>query len=366
MRRLCVLLLLLAFPLPAVAADRSSRNGGDLYLLGIAIDQYPDKENKETFDSYDWCVEEMAKVFQESARPLFRQVHTRLILGKQVTHGRAMAGLAWLENNATPHDLVIVSVDAHGFTDPKQGWGIDTADNGTLWGREIKTALGRLPCQAIAVVETCTSGGFARSHSQDVPLPPNVTAICACRAGQSTDNNLDIAVSEALWGKADFNGDGVVTLDELLRYVRVRHKELVPDQGLGKDHELPLLVKARTAPAGLPLTRVSPGLVAVAFKGEWHEALLEGQEGTTYHVHLLGWDSKPGPYFLTDTVDRKHICLPGDPPPVVVSADGKSRLARLVSSGGGECVVRYIGGKKDVVSRGQVKAPFAGELDQAK
>jgi len=217
------------------------------------------------------------------------------------------------------------------------------------------------------VVETCTSGGFARSHSQDVPLPPNVTAICACRAGQSTDNNLDIAVSEALWGKADFDGDGVVTLDELLRYVRLRHKALVPNQGLGKDNELPLIVRAKKAPAELPLTRVSPDLVAVAFKGEWHEALLESQEGNTYHVHLLGWDSKPGPYFLTDTVDRRHICLPGDPQPVVVSADGKARLARLVSGDGEQCTVRYIAGKKEVtVPRIQVKFPFASELDEMK
>jgi hypothetical protein len=365
MRRLCILLLL-ALPLPVVAADRFPQNGGDLYILGIAIDQYPDRESHETFDSYDWCVEEMAKVFQESGRPLFRQVHTRLILGKQLTHGRAMADLAWLENNATSRDLVVVAVDAHGFTDPKKGWGIDTADYSTLWGREFKTALGRLPCQAIAVVETCTSGGFAQAHRQDVPLPPNVTAICACRARQTTDNNLDIAVSEALWGKADFNGDGVVTLDELLRYVRLRHKELVPDEALGKDHELPLLVKARTAPAELPLTRVSPDLVAVAFKGEWHEALLEREEGDVFHVHLLGWDSKPGPYFLTDTVDRKHICLTGDLPPVLVSVAGKTRPARLVNEDGMQCVVRYLGGKKEIVPRGQVKFPFAGEPGEAK
>lgn len=364
MRRSCLLLVLFALPGPAPAADGTTRAGGDAYVLSIAIDQFPDRQGKETLDSYDWCAEEMTAVFREAGRPLFHRVATRMLLCREVTRANALAGLAWLHHGATPRDLVVLSVDAHGFTDPKDGWGIATADKQTLWGREIKASLGRLPCPALVVIETCTSGGFAARHRQDPLVPPNVTAVCACRAQQHTDNHLSIAISEALWGQADFNNDGVVDLDEVLRYVRLRHRELVPVEKRGAGGEAPVLVRSRTAPAGLALTTAWPRLAAVAFRGQWHLARLLGEDAGTYRVHLLGWSSRPGPYFLTDRVDRAHVCLPGNPPPVEVEAGGKTRLARLLSAEGPEWTVQYLGGKgarEEVVPRDRVKRLFVEE-----
>src|SRR6185436_2955118 len=102
----------------------------------------------------------------------------------------------------------------HGETDHKEGWEVDTCDGKTLTGRDVKERLVRLPCQVICMLETCGSGGFARDHKDDVPLPPNVTALCACRPRQETENQLDIALGEALRGRADFNHDGLVQIPE--------------------------------------------------------------------------------------------------------------------------------------------------------
>lgn len=365
MRRSCLLLVLLALPCPAPAAERAARGEGNVYVLGIAIDQYPNKAGKETLDTYDWCAEEITTVFREAGRSLFGRVQTRMLLGREVTHRNAVAALAWLHRSSGPRDLVVLYVGAHGFTDPKDGWGIETADKQTLWGHEIKAALGRLPCQALVAIETCTSGGFAAAHRKDVPLPPNVTALCACRAQQSTDNHLDIALSEALWGQADFDKDGVVDLDELLRYVRLRHKELVAGERKDGGGEMPVLVRSKTAPPRLALTRAWPRLAAVAFRGDWHLARVLKEDGDKYQVHLLGWSSKPGPYFLTDTADRAHVCLPNDPPPVKVEAGGKNRLARLLSRDGKEWTVQYLGVKKpreETVARERVKLLFGTEV----
>ena len=104
--------------------------------------------------------------------------------GRSWGHGpptpRSSSGFAWLREQAKADDLAIVYVDAHGSTDPKQGWGISTADGKTLWGREVKAELAKLPCQALVFVETCTSGGFAQAHARrpaaagqrDGPVPP--------------------------------------------------------------------------------------------------------------------------------------------------------------------------------------------------
>src|SRR5262249_21294716 len=145
-----------------------------------------------------------------------RQIQSRLVLGVKATDGGVMDGLGWLRKSTTRNDLVVMYVGCHGSTDPEQGWVVQTADGKQLWGHEIKAQLAGLPCQVLLLIETCTSGGFTRPHRNDRPVPANVTALCACSGRQTTDNQLDMAVAEALNARADFNKDGVVDLDELI------------------------------------------------------------------------------------------------------------------------------------------------------
>jgi hypothetical protein len=220
----------------------------------------------------------------------------------------------------------------------------------------------------VAIIETCGSGGFARPHRKDIPLPPNVTALCACRALQETDNHLSVAVSEALGGKADFNKDGLIQVGELLRYTARRHREMVPDARFGQDSELPLLVPAAQAALTLPLTAVSTDLVAIAVKGEWYQARLVEQKADAFQVRVLGWDSKPGPYFVTDSVNREHVCLSTDPPPVQVETNGTWRPARLLEKDGDRLKVHYIGTKKrrdEFVPRERVRFLFAAGSEES-
>jgi hypothetical protein len=50
---------------------------------------------------------------------------------------------------------------------------------------------------------------FAAAHEGDPVVPANVTVRCACKVNEVTDNPLDIAIGEALYGRADFNNDGL-------------------------------------------------------------------------------------------------------------------------------------------------------------
>jgi hypothetical protein len=212
------------------------------------------------------------------------------------------------------------------------------------------------------LIETCTSGGFALAHKNDPAVPPNVTALCACSGKQSTDNQLDIAVAEALYGRADFNQDGVVDLDELIRYVELRYKEWWPDPKKAKDRETPVLVKARTLAGPLPLTNVSADLAAVVHDGALWSALLEKKNGDQYQVHLLGWSSTPGPYFLTNTVTRDFICLPDDGRPLLVEQNGIWYPARLLKREGAKYKIHYLGyDEEEEVTRERIKYPFVGQ-----
>src|SRR5262245_24306125 len=92
--------LLLLPPLARAAGSPSKK--GDLYILGIALNQLADPKNGVTMASYNWCPEEVVKVFREQGRSLHRQIHTRLILAQKATHANALGGLAWLRQHTTP------------------------------------------------------------------------------------------------------------------------------------------------------------------------------------------------------------------------------------------------------------------------
>jgi hypothetical protein len=361
MRRSMVLVLLLCLPPAITAADSPAGKRGNLYLLGVTLNQQPEPKSGMTMASYNWCAEEMVKVFREQGGSFHRAMHTRLVLAEKATHAGVTGGLAWLRQKATRNDLVVMYVGAHGTTDPIEGWSIATADRKTLWARDIKAGLGKLPCSVLLLIETCTSGGFAQRHPKDLPVPANVTALCACSGKQTTNNQLDMAVAEALYGRADFNNNGVIELDELIRYVQLRYKEWWPTPQTTMMSQMPVIVKAKTMPGTLPLTKVSRGLVGVVQGGQWYSALLEKRVGDRYHVHFLGWSSKPGPYYLTRAVSRDEICLPADGRPMLVKQNGRWYPARMLQKAGTRFKVHYLGYREDeIVGPQRIYYPFVG------
>jgi hypothetical protein len=286
------------------------------------------------------------------------------VLGAKATKDHIMGGVGWLKQHATKKDLVVVYVGCHGGTDPKEGWGITAADGQGVFGHDIKRELGHLPCQAIVILSTCGSGGFAQPHKNDPPLPPNVTALCACGPRQHTNNHIDVSVAEALCGRADFNRDGVVDVDELLRYVDLRYKEWLRNLNRKPEGEAPVLARSKTAPAAMILTKVAPDLAAVAHNGQWHSALLGKKVGDGYKVWLVGWaPTGPGDYFLTDRADREHLCLPGEEPPVLLEKGGKWVPARLMKKEGKQFTVKPLGknAEEETVLHARVRFPFAAE-----
>ena len=49
-----------------------------------------------------------------------------------------------------------------------------------------------------------------------------MTALCCCLSNQNSGIEFDTTLFEALYGKADFNKDGVVDLDEVIKYYGCR------------------------------------------------------------------------------------------------------------------------------------------------
>jgi hypothetical protein len=359
MVRPCLFVLLSCLPFPCFAAEPFGGKKDNLHVLAIAFNQ---QGGDAHVNDYNCFPPEIEKVFREQGNAFYRKLNTRQILGKQGTYAGLMDGLGWLRKNAGKDDMVVLYLTCHGFNDADKGWGVETIDKKTFWGSTIKTELARLPCHALVLIETCTSGGFAHAHKNDPPVPANVTAICACSGKQSTDNQLDIALAEALHGRADFNRDGIVELDEVIRYIQLRYKEWWPEPTTTAGSQTPVMIKAKSLTGSLALTKASPAMVGVVHNGTWYSAINEKQTGNSFQVHLPGWASKPGPYFLTNSVGREMICLPADGKPMLVEQNGRWYPARLLKMEGMNYKVHYLGyNEQESVAKSRVFYPFAGD-----
>lgn len=335
-------------------ADAPAKTTGTLHVLGIAVNVDGVGKPGPLLNSFNWSAEEKVAIFSELGKDLYGQVDAHALLGEHVTRGQFMAALDSTQQNAKPGDFVVIYIGMHGGTDRKDGWGVETVDNELIRGKEVKEILGAMPCQVLALIETCGSGGFARDHKNDIPLPENVTVLTCCRARQSATNELDIAAVEALRGRADFNKDGVVMINELTRYVRLRF-----DATFEKDGVECVIVPSKQ-PTETALTRVSGNLVAIAKDGSWHSGVLLEEKKGIYRVHPDGWNPIPkGGWFLANQVTRDEIVLPGEPAPLVVEQNGEWYCAKLVAMEGANFKVKYIGyDEEETVTPDRVKYPI--------
>jgi hypothetical protein len=363
MRRLWMLVLLLApvtltleaGAVPAKQAFRrqpakgevpANKAAGDLYF--VAIGQQ---------DNWKFLPEGFARVVRDQGKALYRAVHGRVLVGPQATKKELLDGVDWMCVNATADDLVMVFIACHG-TCTRAGESVFATRTGAVRPREIKAKLARLPCPAIVVNDACQSGNWPKEFEGD-PMPPNVTALCCCLANQNSGIEFDITLFEALYGKADFNKDGIVDLDEVIKYCGLRIREV---QG-GK--LTPVLHKAKNLKQALPLTKANPDLVSVIHKREVFAAVVDRQDGDTYEVRVIGFD-KPGRAGLgggsvPNQFTRADILLPTDGAALMVRKARGWHPACLLGKEGEDYRIRYVGSDGDeVVSGERVRHLFAG------
>jgi hypothetical protein len=340
-----------AGPPQAKGDTPAPKPAGDLYF--VAIGQQ---------DDWKFLPEGFARVVRDQGKTLYREIHGRVLVGPQATKKELLDVVDWMCANARANDLVMVFIACHG-TCTGAGESVFATRNGTVRPREIKSRLAKLPCQAIVVNDACQSGNWPKEFDGD-PMPPNVTALCCCLATQNSGIEFDITLFEALYGKADFNRDGVVDLDEVIKYCGLRIREV---QG---GNLTPVLHKAKDLKKALPLTKANPDVVGVVHKGEVFAAVVDRQDGDNYDVRVIGFD-KPGKAglgggVLPNKYARANVILPADGPALMVKKDKGWHAACLVGKEGEDYKVRFVGTDGPaVVSADRVRHLFAGNPEES-
>jgi hypothetical protein len=116
----------------------------------------------------------------------------------------------------------------------------------------------------------------------------------------------------------------------------------------------------------MPLTTVAPNLVSIVNQGEVFSALLQKQDGDDYHVRVIGFNDKSGPFSMKTKFARSDILLPKDGAPLMVEKDGRWHPARLVGREKEDYKIRYLGskGEEEVVEGKRVRHLFAGKPEE--
>lgn len=248
------------------AADASAeRPLGDLYLLAVGVD--PDALEQ---GGRDWYARD-ARFVREAlagAEPLYRNTHSRLLLGADATRARLLESLEWLEANVRDEDVAILffSVHADRGEREKELWLYlaETPETpeapSALAGDALNAGLARLRGRVVLLLDTCHAGALAilpsfRTH--------RATLIAACAANAESAGQIlrrdqphgyfVIALREALTGQAPLPDADPVRLQHLIEYLPARANALNPEQQA--------LVFNADATATLPLARLATGEV---------------------------------------------------------------------------------------------------------
>jgi hypothetical protein len=348
MRRLWALAATLAWVSLTLSAQAAppKKAAGDLYF--VAIGQQ---------DDWKFLPEGFAMVVRDQGQGLYREIHGRVLVGPRATKKELLEGIDWMCNSATANDLVMVFIACHGNC-TRQGESVFATRKGDVRPREIKSRLARLPCQAIVVNDACQSGNWPKEFPPEDLMPANVTALCCCLATQNSGIEFDITLFEALYGKADFNKDGIVDLDEVIKYCRLRIREV---QG---GRLRPVLSKAKNLKKPLPLTKSNPDLVSVVHRREVFAAVVEQQDGDSYGVRVIGFD-KPGRAGLgggtvPNKFSRANVILASDGAALMAKNDEGWFPACLMSKDGDSFKIRFVGsGNETVVGSDSIRHLFA-------
>lgn len=220
-----------------------------LYVLSVGVSRYAESMLNLDFAAKDAC--DLAQSLWRQQDGLYRQVEVRTIQNEAASREAILDGLDWIVKETTARDVAMVFLAGHGINDaageyfflPHDG-NLDRLARTALPQSDIRRSLLQVAGKALFFFDTCHSGQIMAGRRA---LPPDVGRFA--EALSAADNSVIVfsaatgrqfAIEDARWGngaftkallegiagKADYQKDSVITLNELELYVSERVKEL--------------------------------------------------------------------------------------------------------------------------------------------
>lgn len=214
------LLLILALTLIGISSQSASAK---VYLVAVGIGDYPGKENdlrlpKADADTIEWLYRRNAKA------------STVKLVNSRASKANIIHAMEQLYSQAKPDDMVVLFFSGHGY---KGGF---VAHDGFLSYKQIRKAMSRSRSRhKVIFADACFSGNLRSSNTRNTRAD-DAEANAARKADvllflSSRNNEISWESSNmsngifteylhrGLRGKADTNGDRIISAKELFEYV---------------------------------------------------------------------------------------------------------------------------------------------------
>jgi WD40 repeat protein len=234
-----------------VREDREKEKGvaarPALYLLAVGISAYKDKL-KLDYAAKD--AQTLVKACQKHSKRVFRNVTVKLLTDREATRKAILQGLTWLRKQMTQHDVAVVFFAGHGGKDADGSFflfPVDVDPDDLLAtgvpGDQLKKSLAGMPGRFVVMLDACHAGavGGARNATpltdelvRDLATDDSgIVVMCSSMGREFSFEDrtvkhgyFTLALVEGLSGKADYDRDGIIHLNELDLYVTNRVKQL--------------------------------------------------------------------------------------------------------------------------------------------
>ncbi len=247
-------------PTPKPGEDTKNMMKPNLYILAVGVSEYSDNKYNLTFAHSD--ADSIAEMFGTLKGKLFNKVEMKKLLNEDATLVNIKTAISWVESEATQKDMVIMFFSSHGALDNKGNLYLLPYDFSpvslfatALNIKDITNGINGTPCKKLIFMDACHSGQSGSdllefAAIKDVSVDDIVKEISNAEPGiciMTSSSGKEYSYEKKSWGhgaftkallegcmqgKADYNQNSAIDLNELDLYVSERVKELTG----GKQH----------------------------------------------------------------------------------------------------------------------------------
>jgi uncharacterized caspase-like protein len=269
MKRLITLAMLLVVGTTTQAQETKT----NLYVVAIGVSKHEDPKRNAGVECSAKDAVDLAQFYLGQKGKLYENVEAVVLTDEAAVMNKVLPALTWLQRKAKDRDTVLFFYSGHGGLDRQGQYAVNLANSdgllpsSSLQVEPIRAMLENVPGKRFMIFDSCHSANSTGIGMANQQLKQtNGQGLVTFASSMSNETSHEDAKSlkngyftaaflEALRGKADVNGNGIVTLAEVNMYVADRVSQLTQ----GKQNTT--IASPATLPSNLPLALVPGGLL---------------------------------------------------------------------------------------------------------
>ncbi|MBN1699038.1 MAG: caspase family protein [Spirochaetales bacterium] len=222
-----------------------------LYLLSVGVSAYEDPQLRLGFAAKDAA--DFSKAMAVQKKRLYGEVTVTLLTDEKATKDNILDGLDWIQKETTSRDIAMIFFAGHGINDntgnlyylPVEA-DLQKIKRTCLPSNDIATTIQSIAGKVVYFMDTCHSGLISVTGRRGIlHLDTNkevmelihaengAVVFCSSSGNQYSLENegwgngaFTLALVEGISGKADYIGEGTITINQLDLYISERVKKL--------------------------------------------------------------------------------------------------------------------------------------------